>query len=256
MNENSQRGNILIIGAVLLAFVMVAIAFIYIGSRQSSENGLAVKPVDLTATPPPRAKVPETPSPFEPTTEISPNLPALHELSLASTMTQQQFSDEDFPFHFYFPGYFVTEKIDMEQKKVEFTEMYPTREWRMIAQQKVGVPNDDTQFNYSSCTNFMTIIFTKFSKNNQSLSDFIKLEHETYPGGYDVYKTFLSQVNYPRPNSYLFAGNMSETKVKEVFFEVGDAFYSAYLSGGCNTSEGYSANADKLYTDLLQSLTF
>ena len=118
-------------------------------------------------------------------------------------------------------------------------------------------------FDYSAYdSEAMRVSISKFTNTeNLSLYDFIAKQHKTYPGNgitdtFDTYKKYLTSTGIPRPGSYMFNGNVSENPVKTVYFEHNGSVYAFNLGGGRGTGQSYSADADKLFNKILQSIKF
>ena len=183
------------------------------------------------------------------------------ELKKASEMPQVEFKDQDFPFSFSYPEYFEKTIPDVEIRKLETLKENPDYVWRLLAQARIGVP-DSSIYDYSNCENKLVILISKYANiENTNLLNFIKIIRDEYPGGgrtesFATYEKGLSKIDYPRPNSYMFTGVISENPVKEVFFEYGDAFYDFYLIGGCDTGGSYSKDGEAFFENILKNLKF
>ncbi len=71
----------------------------------------------------------------------------------------------------------------------------------------------------------------------------------------DVLLPNLVYTNVPVSNSYIFAGTLGENPIKEYIFPHADHVYMIQLSGSGRVGDTYSDTAEKIFDDLVSSIT-
>lgn len=251
----NQKGAFPILAVIILLLLAAATAFYAYDSGQveeplpfNSQLALPLPSILKTYIPASTSADERTPLPL---------------LANSATFPQTEFKGGmDFPFTFYYPDYFEKTITDVEKRKLEVLEREPNYVWRLLSQARIGVSLTSSKYDYSDCSDVMRIFISKYANvDHTSLYDFIKTLNAEYAGNgitetFETYEKGLVTIDFPKPNSYQFTGNLSENPAKTVYFEHGDSFYSFTLSGGCNTGEGYSEDAENLFDSILKNLKF
>lgn len=110
--------------------------------------------------------------------------------------------------------------------------------------------------------NTMTVHVVQYdNSSNQTLDNFLSALYSGpgIDGKTPVIVTLrknLVSSNTPKAGSYLYVGVSAENPTKIYFFTNKDKVYNFSLSGGNNTGQGYSKDAENIFDQIVKSISF
>ncbi|MDO8618624.1 MAG: hypothetical protein Q7R49_01620 [Candidatus Daviesbacteria bacterium] len=248
-----EKGFVLILMlAGILVIVVVAGGAYYFGKSQSA------KP-DVTSTPNPAITSQATPSTTSLSTAWSGQLNVYNEPTLGIT--------------FQYPAFFIVNVIDTAKEKAQgyyYASLNKDYEYRtygvtfsvpqLTDTQITDAENSDPNFYSKYADNIMYLSLSKYDNpRSLSLYDFLAIEYKVYAGGgiqatFDTFKKDLKPSDSPFTGSYEFVGIQGESPNRKVFFVNKGKIYEFSLTGGLGTGQGYSADANNLLNNILQTI--
>lgn len=257
LKEKGFTPILLLVGFLLI--VAVAGGAYYFGKSQS------VRP-EAVSTPNPTITSQVIPSPSTAITSAT-------SLATAWSGRLNLYSDSTLGISFQYPAFFIVNVIDTAKEKTEgyyYASLNKDYEYRtygitfsvpqLTDAQITDAANSDPNFYSKYVDNIMYLTLSKYDNpRNLSLYDFLAIEYKVYAGNgiqatFDSFKQNLKSSAIPFPGSYEFVGNQGENPNRKVFFANKGKIYEFSLTGGLGTGQGYSADANNLLNNILQTV--
>lgn len=255
VSQPNQSRRLLIIFAVIVALLgLVA----YVGGNKSTSN-----PIKQSA-PTPTPKRTLQPNPTE-------TFVAIIQLSTAWGLDAKTYSNPKIEISFQYPNSFAKNEVDAVKENASFKQEYPEIKFApygdfFVSFYTLSPPIEQRQMtNFDSTSyehNAMSLSVDVYNNTqNTSLEDFLKTHYSRFgPDGktptYETLKENLKPSNSPTTDSYVFVGSLGENPQKRIFFSYKNKFYIFTLQGGTGTGQKYSADAEKIFDQVIISIKF
>lgn len=261
--ETQQRINpnrpkmVIIIVAIIIILLVIATGGYYLVTRQQANNKNQLTQLNTTPTVTIVSSVTATPT--QAITNIRPD-----DFSLATVwqLGVYEYSNPAINITFQYPKSFsaivndTSNYNNSNMLKPVLSLNFNTPDVPIEKRQKTG-------FDFSSYdANTMQVNVDVYDNiNNQSLDAFLAT---LYSGaGIDgkttvitTLKQGLTSSTMPKQGSYIYFGTLGENPMKAYYFTNGDKIYVFRLYGGNNTGEGYTKDAEAVFTNLIKSIKF
>lgn len=196
---------------------------------------------------------------------------AIIQLSTAWGLDTKTYSNPKIDISFQYPNSFAKNEVDAVKENASFKQEYPELKFAPYGDFFVSFYTPSPPIEQRQMTNFdwtsyehnaMSLSVDAYNNTqNTSLEDFLKTHYSRFgPDGktptYETLKENLKPSNSPTTKSYVFVGSLGENPQKIIFFSYKNKFYIFTLQGGTGTGQKYSADAEKIFDQVITSIKF